>query len=264
MRRTVRSRSLAPVAMLALVAALAAGCGDGDKDADDPQTVFVDQDGNTINPSGGDDDDDDAVAPLTADQIAQAVLQPDNMGTGWAATPSTDDGEEAAPGCLADADALAESLEKQERGGTEFAYGDSELPFVESTASAYADEAAITAVFDQVQTVIGACTTISAPDGDGNQWELALTYDEDPTYDDVDDQLHIVATGTLTQAGGSPTDITIEWTNVRVGPNVGAITTVDIVSRTTEHAAWSQIAVDRLVDVIDGEEPEATTAPEPA
>ena len=34
--------------------------------------------------------------------------------------------------------------------------------------SAYADENAITAIFDQVQTVLAACTTVTGTDGDGN------------------------------------------------------------------------------------------------
>ncbi|KAA1419590.1 hypothetical protein F0U44_14310 [Nocardioides humilatus] len=260
MRRTARSRSLAPLAVLALVAFAATGCNDdggsSSKDTDAQETVVVDENGQTI---GGDPD---AVGPLSADQAAQAVLQSDNMGEGWSATPSTEDDTEA-PGCLADIDTLTEGLTKTTKAGTEFAYGDAELPFVESTVSAYEDPTAIAAVFDQVQTALGACTTIDAPDGDGNQWQLTLNYDEAATYD-VDDQLHIAASGTITSGGGDPTQIYIEWSNFRVGANVGGVTTIDTEPRSDESAAWTAIAVDRLLKVAAGEEPAATTAPAPA
>ena len=45
-------------------------------------------------------------------QISQAVLQPDNMGDGWTATPSTED-EGGAPGCLADVESITEGLEEK-------------------------------------------------------------------------------------------------------------------------------------------------------
>jgi hypothetical protein len=266
-RRTPAIRSLAPVAVLALVSALAAGCsGDSDKDAEDGGTVYVDQDGNPVdqdgNPVDPDEDGEDAGTPaLTEEQIAEAVLQSDNMGSGWTSKPSTED-ETTAPGCFADLDTLTEGLTKTARGGTDFTYSDG-VPDVESTVSVYDDETAIAAVFDQVQIALGACTTVSGPDGDGNEWNLSVSTSEDATYD-VDDQLAVSASGTFTEPGGNPTQIYIEWTNVRVGPNVGSVTTFDLEPRPTEHDTWTQIAVDRLLAVVDGEEPTATTAPAPA
>lgn len=58
------TRALAPVAVLALISALA-GYSDDDSGSD----------GNT-------DVEDKPVVALAADQISQAVLQPDNMGEG--------------------------------------------------------------------------------------------------------------------------------------------------------------------------------------
>ncbi|MDZ5622625.1 hypothetical protein [Nocardioides bizhenqiangii] len=238
------ARALAPVAVLALVSALAAGCGDDDSDSD----------------SDGEEQDTPAAA-LTADQIAQAVLQPDNMGEGWTSEPSTDD-EGTAPGCLAGVETLTEQLDRQDRGGTEFSFG--EVLTVESTVSAYAEEAAITAIFDQVQSVISACTTVTGPDSDGNEWNVTLATTDEQVYDDVDDQYSVSGSGTITTPDGVSFDIYLEQTAVRVGPNVASISTTDTQSRTTEHQAWAEIAVERLVDVVEGEEPEPTTAPGPA
>ncbi len=242
------TRTLAPVALLALISALAAGCSDDDSGSDDD------------NGNGGDQDK--PVAALTVDQISQAVLQPDNMGDGWTSEPSTDDEESTAPGCLADLEALTEQLERQDRGGTEFSFGD--ILAVESTVSTYADEAAITAVFDQVQTVAAACTSVTGPDGDGNEWNLTLSTTDEATYDDVDDQYSVTGSGTLTTPDGTDLQIYVEQTAARLGPNVASISTFDLEPRTTEHAAWAEIAIDRFVDVAEGEEPEATTAPAPA
>ena len=237
-------RTLARVGVLALVAVLAVGCSD-DGDSD------------------GDEGDDDApVGALTADQIEQAVLQPDNMGDGWTSTPSADD-DSTAPGCLAGVEELTEQLERQDRGGTEFSYGEEALT-VESTVSAYADEPAITALFDQVQTVIAACTTVTGADSDGNEWDLTLATTEEVVYDDVDDQYSVSGGGTITTPAGDDFEIYLEQTAVRVGPNVASISTFDVEPRSSEHAVWAEIAVERLVDVAEGEEPESTTAPAPA
>lgn len=238
------TRALAPLAVLALISALAAGCSDDGDDSDDTA-----------------DEKDVAVEALTAEQIAEAVLQPDNLGDGWTSAPSTDE-ESTAPGCLADLEVLTEQLERQDRGGTEFSYGD--ILTVESTVSTYADETAISAIFDQVQTVAAACTTVTGPDGNGNKWNVTLTTTDEARYDDVDDQYSVTGSGTLTTPDGTDVQIYLEQTAARLGPNVASISTFDLEARTTEHAAWAEIAIDRFVDVAEGEEPEATTAPAPA
>ncbi len=248
--RRVLARALAPVPVLALVlvlvAAFAAGCSD-DK-ADDGA---VDEGAR----------EDQPVVALTADQIAQAVLQPENLGDGWTSEPSTDD-EGTAPGCLADVETLTDQLPRQDRGGTEYSFGDALQ--VESTVSVYADETAVGAIFDQVQTLVAACTTVTGPDSDGNEWDLTLTTSDEAVHDEVDDQYRISGNGTVTTPDGTAIEIYIEQTAVRLGPNVASISTSDLRSRTTEHADFAVIAVARLVDVAEGTEPEATTAPAPS
>lgn len=257
MRRTAHFRALAPIAVLALVAVTAAACGDdgGTSGTDDRQTVVVDENGDPV------DQGDAGVEPLTEDQIAQAVLQSENLGDGWTSAPSTDDDSEA-PGCLADIDTLTEGLVKKDKAGTEFDHGDALS--VESTVTAYEDEVSLAAVFDQVQEAVAACTTVSGPDGDGNQWDITLATNTDALYDGVDDQYTLTASGTITTSDGTAVDVYLEQTAARLGPNVSSVSTFDISDRTTEHGAWTQIAVDRLISVANGEEPAATTAPAPA
>lgn len=242
--RRRRARFPALISGLALVTALAA-CSDGDSDSDD---------------DGGSEDE---VAALTEDQAAEAVLQEDNLGPDWSAEPVTeDDDTTAGPGCFADIDTLTEGLTKVTSVGTEFTYSVG-VPIVKSTATAYDEEIAVAAVFDQVQTVLEACTTIDGPDGDGNEWDLAVETSDEQTYD-AEDQFSLSASGTFTQAGGDESPIYLEWTSARVGPNVATVTTLDTESRADEHAALAQVAVDRMNAVIDGEEPAATTVPAPA
>lgn len=241
------ARALAPLAVLALVSALAAGCG-GDEDSEGDDDADTEQD--------------TPVVALTEDEIAVALLQDDNLGEGWTSEPSGED-DTAGPGCFGDIDALTDGLAEKAKAGTEFAYGDAELPFVESTVTAYDDELAITGVFDQVQTVLAACSTISDTDDEGVTWDLAMTFDDAETYDDVDDQFQLSASGSFTQPGRDAVDIYIEWTTVRLGPNVATVSTIDTQERADEHATWTEIAVERLEAVAEGEEPEATTAPAP-
>lgn len=242
------NRTLAPVAVLALISALVAGCSDDGGDSDDD----AGDDGGTHVGTA---------QALTPDQIATAVLQTDNLGDGWVAEPSTED-EGGAPGCLADIESITDGLEEKDKGGTVFDYGDSALR-VESTVSAYADETTVGGVFDLVASTIATCTDVSGPDGDGNTWDLTLTSSDEVTYD-VDAQYAISGSGTITSPDGTSIDVYLEQTAVRFGPNVGSITTFDTQSRTAEHATWAEIAVERFLDVAEGEEPEATTAPAPA
>lgn len=240
MRRT----AVSAVALVAIVSPLASGCS-----GSDPETDVRDE-------------SDAPVVALTEEQIAEAVLQDDNLGEGWDSEPATEDEDEnAAPGCLNDVEVLTEGLREKAKGGTEFSYG--ETLGVESTIKAYADEVALAAVFDQVQTVLEACSAVTGPDAEGNVWDLALTYSDAATYDDVDDQYSLSGSGTFTTARGEELRIYVEQTAFRVGPNVGAVSTFDLQPRTTEHAAWAEIAVERFVDVAEGEEPDATTAPAP-
>ena len=237
------NRALASVVALALAAALTACSGDGDSE-----------------PKASDEEPEQPVVALTADQIEQAVLQADNMGEGWTSEPATE-GEDVRLAAWVTSTRSPRGSSGPSGVAPQFDNGDLR---VESTVSAYADETALTGVFDLVQSTLAACTTVEGTDADGNTWDVDLTTSDDATYDDVDDQYSVSGSGTVTAPTGQVIEVHLEQTAVRVGPNVGSISTFDTQSRTTEHAVWAEIGVDRLVDVAHGEEPEATTAPAPA
>src|SRR6186713_1487617 len=102
-----RRRHLATAGCLALIAFLAVGCGDdeGDPEAQETETVFVDADGNVIeDPTDGDGDGgdvaDDSGPALTQDQLEVVVLTPENVGDGWTGGPVESDDDSVAPGCF--------------------------------------------------------------------------------------------------------------------------------------------------------------------
>lgn len=244
-RRTGPSRALAPIATLALVALAATACSDDD---------------------GGDDSDDGderqaPLAALTSAQIDEALLQAENLGEGWTSAPGTESDTDA-PGCLGDLGRLIDQLVTKDDESVEFTYG--EVLTVESSVSSYESEPEVASVFKQVKDVAAACTDVTGSDEEGNSWDLTLTASSDAVHDDVDDQLSLSATGTFTTPDGQQVPIHVEQATVRLGPNVASLSTIDVQDRATEHAVWAEIAVERFVDVVEGEEPEPTTAPAPA
>lgn len=241
-RATRAAGASAALAVLLLVS----GCG-----ADDSE------------PGPGHSSTEAAPVALTADQISQAVLQDSNMGEGWTSSPATDDDSEK-PGCLGEVDSLTNALEKKARGGNDFTYDSaSGFPYVESTVASYADEGEIATSFDQVEAILADCTDVVDTLADGSSWDLAMSLDDTAAFGDVDGQFSLAASGTVTQPGSGATEVFIEWTAVRIGPDVATVTTLDTQQRTTEHAAWAQIAVARLQAVIAGDQPAETTAPAP-
>lgn len=259
--RSRTARPLASVAVLALTSVLAAGCGDGDEDAGEVVTETV-----TVTPgqTDGGDTGEEGAATFTEEQAIAAILQPDNFSDAWSSEPgSDDDEEEPAPGCLGEIDALTEELPKAAEADSTYEYGDSGAPSVDSGLSAYADEAELVARFDEVQAALVSCTSVTGTDSDGLSYDLTLSADEDVTYDGVDDQINMTASGTVSQ-GEESLEIYLVSTMVRIGANVATIATTHLEDPADLHAVYAEIGVERAVAVATGDEPEATTAPDPA
>ncbi len=251
--RSASWRRLGALTSLAIVAALATGCSDGDDgDADDPETVTV-----TETADGG------TAGALSDEQLEQVVLTPENLGEGWTerSTDEEDDSDEG-PGCLADIDEVTESVEEAGEVDKSFVYGDAGVPQVESGASTFDDEGAITNAFDEVQAALTNCTSATGTD-DGTTYDLTLTTD-DTAAEGVDDQVNLVANGTISDASGNNIEISLHLTMARVGSTVVTIGTTDFSDISAAHETYAQIGIDRLIAVVAGEEPAATTAPAPA
>jgi hypothetical protein len=265
-----RRRLLATAASLAAISLLAVGCGDdgGDAEAQETETVFVDADGNLIDDEedGGDDVPDDSGPALTQEQIETVVLTAENVGDGWIGGPVESDDYTYAPGCFSEIEAISDGLDPLEVGehDVEYEYGDSGVPAISSGASSYEDGNAVDQAFADLDTVLSTCPSVNGTDGDGNTWDLAVSYDDTVVSDATDDQINVTASGTLTDASGTAYELTIHQTYVRIGKNVITIGVTDVSDQSALHAGYTQIAIDRLIDVIIDSEPDQTTGPQPA
>lgn len=247
-------RLVASAGALALVSLLAAGCGDdgGGADAQETETVFVDAD--------------DSGPALTQEQLEVVVLTPENVGEGWTGGPVESDEESDAPGCFADIDAISDGLDPIEvaERDVEYSYGDAGVPQVSSGASSYEDGNAVAQAFVDLEAALAACTSVTGDDGNGNAWDVDVTTDTTVVSDATDDQINVTAAGTLTETDGTVHDVTIHQSYVRIGKNVITLGVTDFSDQSALHAGYTQIAIDRLVDVIIGSEPDQTTGPQPA
>lgn len=238
------ARRLGALAALALVSVLAAACGD---DGDD-----------------GSDGGDSGATVLSDDQLQTASITLDNLGPGWAEEPVEDDDDSPAPGCLGDAEAVTDGVDPDAEVKKSFAYGEQGLPGLETGVQTYGDEDEITDVFEEVQAVYAECTSVVGTDDEGNSFDLTLSTNEDPSSEGVDDQINVTATGTFTSPEGQTVEVSLHQTAVRIDNNIATIGTTAFTDATAAHATYAQIGIDRLVAVVAGEEPPATTAPAPA
>jgi hypothetical protein len=269
-------RLLATAGTLALVSLLAVGCGDdgGDAEAQETETVFVDADGNVVDPGGTDSTDsgdggdvaDDSGPALTQEQLEVVVLTPENVGDGWTGGPVESDEDSDAPGCFGEIETISDGLDPLEVAeyDVEYAYGDSGAPQISSGASSYTDGNAVDHAFVALDTALRACTSVTGTDGDGNTWDLSVSADDTAVTDTIDDQINVTASGTLTDTAGTEYELTLQQTYVRIGKNVITIGVTDVNDQSALHAGYTQIAIDRLVVVIIDSEPDLTTGPQPA
>ena len=268
-RTSTRHRRLVATAgALALVSLLAVGCGDdgGDAEAQETETVFVDADGNVIDDQGdGGDVADDSGPALTQEQIDTVVLTPENVGDGWTGGTVESDDESDAPGCFADVDAISDGLDPIEvaERDVEYSFGD-DVPQVSNGASSYQDGNAVAQAFVDLEAALAACTTVTGTDSNDNTWALDVITDTTVLSDATDDQINVTASGTLTATDGTVYDVTLQQTYVRIGKNVITIGVSDFTDQSELHAAYTQIAIDRFVDVVSGSEPDLITGPQPA
>lgn len=266
-----RRRHLATVGSLALIALLAVGCGDdeGDPEAQETETVFVDSDGNVIEDEtggGGTDAVDDSGPALTQEQLDRVVLAPENVGEGWTGGPVESDEEGGAPGCFGEIEAISNGLDPLEvaESDVEYEYGTGGAPSISSGASSYEDGNAVAAAFDELSSVLGACTSVAGTDADGNDWDFSVTTDETLATDTIDDQINVTASGTVTDTAGTEYELTLHQTYVRIGKNVITVGVTDVSDQGEIQSGYTEIAIGRLVSVIIDSEPSQTTGPQPA
>ena len=253
---------LASSLTLLVIATAATACGDdGDKDRDEDDGRSSESASPSEAEEGSEEPDADG-GTLSDDQIELAAITLDNLGEGWAEEPAEDDedDDDEAPGCLGDIDRLTESLDDAGEFDVTYGHGEQGLPQVDSGVTTFANEDALTALFDQFQAELSKCSAVSWDD-DGTKYELTFAVAPDLSGIEVDDQSSFVASGQLTTDTGETSPLHLYGSFFRVGPNIATVSSTSLSEIPAEHEAWAIIGADRLSAVVAGEEPEETTAP---
>jgi len=244
LRRRPGRRRTSALAVLVAAAGLLVACGDGSEggsgDSGDPATVVLDD-----------------------DQVKKALLTLDNLPEGWVESDEDGDDDEDAPGCLANLDDL-EGTDSESDASIDFETDDEiGLPALTNGVASFKSERDVTEAMDTFRGAFEDCNHIDYTDPeDGTTIVLDFESDDETSSPEVDDQFNLTATGTITAGLELPFGL---WVSVaRVDNHTTTVMITDLDLGTADLLdPYTAIAVDRLVAVVDGQEPEATQGPAP-
>lgn len=238
--RFARRRPLIAVAALAAMCGVLVGCGGGSGDGEGGSSVVV----------------------LTNDQIEKALLTLDNMPDGWTTSSEDHDDDEDAPGCLANLDDVDSAADSEADAEAEFEVDDDfGLPALANSVASFKTDREVSDAMDAMRDAFSDCNHLEYTDpDDGTEIVLDFSTDDEKSTSDVDDQFNLEATGSISAGLEFPFGL---WLSV---VRVDNHTTLVMISDLSDEGGslldpYVQIAVDRLVAVIDGEEPVATQGP---
>ena len=241
-RRTpLASRRLAAASAVALALVLT-GCGD----------------------DGGSGDAEESSSPLSQEQADTALLTEGNLGEGFVVHPDEDDDDSEGLDCLAFIADLGESEDAATTAEIDYEF-ESELgnPAVISIIESYDDTDSADALVETLRGELDGCDAVDYEDEDGTTFSLDVSTDDEQTADGTDDQLNVTASGTIA-SGGMEFPFTLALSVSQVGQHLTMVGVTDLgPSSSVDVESYTQIAVDRLVAVADGDEPAETTAPAP-
>lgn len=256
------------VPALALAAVLTlgtlAGCGPEDDDttatAGEPATGTSTETGDGRDETSGSWPDG---ASLSEDEARDAVLTLEDLSTEFVVSPEDDDDSDADLGCFDEVgDRLDSELGDHEPSETTDvsvdyeADGDFGMPMVSQVLTADAEGAGHAAeILDTIVEELQACTSIDETD-DGVRMQLDLSTDDEVWAEGADQQVNLVASGTMGTEGLS-FPVVFHMTFVRVDDMVTMLMFFDM---TREAGDTNKLLVDtasaRLAALVDGEEPE--------
>lgn len=235
-------------AALLLASAFLAACGDDGSSA-----------------ATGDDPTTEAVVLLEESQAEEARLAIENLPDGWAVQPASDDeedGEDDELGCLSALDSIEDEVDSEYDVEVDFAMtNDFNLPGVNSTVSAFDTEESATKAMGLLRAGLEDCDRVDVTDPDDGTrivLDVALV---DALADGADEQITLTATGTINV--GMELEFGMWMSMVRIGNHTTMVGISDIGTVAGDALdAYTDLAVERLVAVLDGEEPPATQGPE--
>ena len=205
-------------------------------------------------------------SPLSQEQADTALLTEGNLGEGFVANPDDGDDDEAEElGCLTFIDALGESEDAATTAKIDYEFqNDMGNPAVLSSVESYDDTDSADSAVDALRDELDGCDAVDYEDEDGITFSLDVTSDDEQTADGTDDQLNVSAAGTI-GSGEIELPFTLELSIAQVGQHLTIVGVTDLGSHSSDAVDdYTQIAVDRLAAVADGDEPAETTAPAPS
>ena len=259
-RRLVRA---VPAGLLAV--ALLAACGEeqGNEGESAPESAGEASPRLSSRLLGGD--------PLDVTEATTALLAADNVPDFDSLGPSTpeeivDDGKEGCESEVSFEDRFDRGGLAATRTDTAYLYGDdARLLIVTSLVTSFADDDQAESAWDEVQADFGSCTHYESTEESGESTVVDITNDTDPATDDVDEQLNLVGSGLWSSPDFDSVEMGFGLSLARVDNNVTLTQVISIgVGEDSELLApYTEIAVDRLVAVMNGDTPEAVAGPAP-
>lgn len=246
-------RTAAAASVLTLALALSA-CGSDDGEPTGEPTAQGTATDETDSPEPPDDG-----PVLSEEDLASALLTPEDLPGGYVADPDADDDEDGAAGfqgsCLEDIGDITDrpEFDADSKVAASFVLeGDAGQSSVKSQVQSYADTQQIVDAIALFSETVADCTTATGTDEQGFDYDLQIQSDQTVSLDSVDEQARVAVRGTLSTEGLElPVDI--GYNVARIGNNLVIINTVDIgevgdgIVASTDVVA--QVSVDRLADV---------------
>jgi hypothetical protein len=263
--RTRRLARAVPAGLLAV--ALLAACGnetepEGESAAQAPDSSAPTLSSRTL---GGDPlDQIDATAALLAEENLPESFELDGSLT-VAEPPAESDGLPACETSDSFEDRFDYARTAVTRVGQDHLFvDDSRLLFVSSLVSSFQNEDQAAAAVDEIALQFADCTDFVDEQGTTSV-SIELEHDDVAATDDVDDQFNMTATGTYEEPDVETFMVGFGFSLARVDNNVTLtqVVSLGVPEDRTLLAPYTEIAVDRLVAIMNDETPEATVGPEP-
>ena len=213
---------------------------------------------------GGSGGADESSEPLSQEQADTALLTEGNLGEGFVVNPDEGDDDSDGLGCLAFIADLGESEDAATTAEIDYEF-ESELgnPAVISIIESYDDTDGADTAVDNLRGELEGCDSVEYEDEDGTTFSLDVTSDEEQTADGTDAQLNLTASGTIA-SGEMEFPFTLALSVSQVGQHLTMVGVTDLGSSSSVDVdAYTQMAVDRVTAVAEGDDPAETTAPAP-
>ena len=207
--------------------------------------------------SGGGNGSGPDVQRLTEDEATAALLTETNVGEQYRVTESDEeDDDDSSFGCM---DAVGDMEENDAPVEVERDFefvNEFGLPTIGSQVASYDAVGDATDAFDRVRSALDDCNEVDETDADGARVQLDLTIDDESSTTEADDQLNLVATGTISSEG-MEFPFGLSYSAARVDNHVTAVAIAELGNEVgASMDDYLTAAVDRLNAVADGEEPE--------